>query len=355
MHHIQARLVRAGIEGLVARVALLAGGSIIDLVAIAVAAALEGVEEAKPVADLVGGRLAAGQGVGADDAAVEVEVVAALGEAAGEVALTDDAGLAGDDLLGEVEVERLVVSDAQLLLHGQLVVGVGPIRVGRVVGLLVRELERGVAVGAVDDADLGLDVALLFGEGLGLRLLVRGGIAYADVGGVGRLGVVRGHDVGVDGNCRDGLGSADRVGSEALRNLGSLLLVGKILGSSELLGRRLHQAVGLVLEDRGGGGRRQSGDGKDGLEVHGNGNRVREGRCGVASRSQISLPLEMGRASLLIARPCCLLQRSSTYIAAITPTTTHFPARDWDGTAHSNFVSEKGVSKLMKLPLARIS
>src|SRR5262249_32181997 len=114
--------LRAGVAALRAAEggAALAGG-VVDAVALAAAAALEGVVEAEPVADLVGrgvaqvvgGGAAAGERGEQHDHAVVGRVVRVVGRE-GRPAEQPAAQVGG------VQVERLGAADAERRLHGRL-------------------------------------------------------------------------------------------------------------------------------------------------------------------------------------------------------------------------------------------
>lgn len=110
--------------------------------------ALESVVETEPMTNFVGdrlalvvvGRAATGDGGVEDGAAIIVEVVGARGDGGREVAVSKVAA----NLLHEVDVEGLVVTLAEGLLHGQLVAVRGP---GRVDGLVGASQSEADAVG----------------------------------------------------------------------------------------------------------------------------------------------------------------------------------------------------------------
>jgi len=162
MNRIKPRLVRARIPpdgAALARARL--GGCVRDVVAVSVAASLEGVVQSEPVADLVRG----------DVSQVEVCLAAARERRRLDAAAVHDVdGRAGRGVLGEVavaqpivvqvlddvEVERPVGTQAQLPLHGQFlaVVVVGPDGVDGTGGALVGELDSVGLVSVVEDGQL---------------------------------------------------------------------------------------------------------------------------------------------------------------------------------------------------------
>ena len=159
MDRIQAGLARARITTSRApRAGARLGGGIRDVVAVAGAAALEGMVQTEPMADLVGGGVAevvvgegaAGEGGRQDRAAVVVPVVGLGGDAGREVAVTK--GVA--EVLEDVQVQVLVGALAERLLHGQLGAVDGPVAVDGVVGALEGELDAVRGVGAVEGGDL---------------------------------------------------------------------------------------------------------------------------------------------------------------------------------------------------------
>lgn len=140
------------------------GGSVINQVALAVAATLEGVVQTEPVADLVHGGLAqvepadaaTGDGTRGDGAAVEAD--GGGGGRGGEVAVAEDAaGDAGQ----EVQVQVLVGSLAESGLHGSLAAVPGPVGVDGAVGALEDELDARGGVVLVHHTELLLDGGIL--------------------------------------------------------------------------------------------------------------------------------------------------------------------------------------------------
>lgn len=133
-------------------------GGVGDEVAVAGAAALEGVVETEPVADLVGdgvaevvvGGAAAGNGGREDGAPIVVEVVGPAGHAGGEVAVSEVAA----EVLEEVHVQGAVGTLAEGLLHGELGTVAGPLGVDGAVGALEHELDVVGGVGGVHDIKL---------------------------------------------------------------------------------------------------------------------------------------------------------------------------------------------------------
>lgn len=243
------------------------GRGISDVIAVAGAAALEGVVETEPVADLVGGgvaevvvgEVAAGQGVVQDGAAVVVPVVGLGGDRGGEVAVAESVA----EVLEDVQVEVLVGALAERLLHGQLGAVNGPVAVDGVVGALEGELDAVGGVGGVEDGDLvvnhgGLDNVLVDSlVNLGMKVTY-GNVATAERGG-------RGNDVEVDVDVDGGLGRDTAGGSE------SSLLLSNLLGHLDVLARgSVSTAVeGLDGADgsaEGGGG--SSGREEEGLDLH---------------------------------------------------------------------------------------
>lgn len=166
MDRIQARLAGAGIpaNGAAAAGAGL-GGSIGDRIPGTGAAALEGVVQTKPVADLVSsgvakvvvGRRTTGHRRAQDGAAV-ADLGGGAGAAAaglGEVAVAEVVA----HLREEVDVERAVAALAEGALHGHLVAlgVVGPVGVDGVCGALEGELEAVGGVGLVKGGELGVE------------------------------------------------------------------------------------------------------------------------------------------------------------------------------------------------------
>lgn len=150
---ILARAVGAGVLTGSAGPALLAGGSIGNHVAVAVALAFKGVQKTHPVADLVGGGGARRSRCGKHVAAIAEEGIR-VGRHVGRVVAVSVEAL---EIFLEVEVERLVVALAELLLHGEVVAVGCPLRVDGPVGALEGELEASVLVAVVKDLELGID------------------------------------------------------------------------------------------------------------------------------------------------------------------------------------------------------
>ncbi len=187
--------------------------SVVNLVTGAVAAALEGVEETHPVADFVGGGTAlvvgsgraARDGASEDGATIADESAAAGGSVGREVAVTQVRA----QIAEEVKVERGVVTLAELTLHGHLIAVASPLGVERSVGILEREREAAVGIGAVEDLHLLSNGAVLLEEkgqycsGAAAKILnVLFCITYTDVL---RLGGNDNVDVGVDVDAGSGV------------------------------------------------------------------------------------------------------------------------------------------------------
>lgn len=143
------------------------GGGVGNQVAGAGAAALEGVVEAEPVTDLVGGGVAlvvvgqraAGDGRVEHGAAVLVEVGGARGDRGGEVAVAQVAA----HVLEEVDVQGRVGALAERLLHGELVAVavLGPVGVDGLVGALEDELVLVRGIGRVESVELSSEESIL--------------------------------------------------------------------------------------------------------------------------------------------------------------------------------------------------
>ncbi|TLS28684.1 hypothetical protein PpBr36_01471 [Pyricularia pennisetigena] len=175
------------------------GGSVVDQVALAVAATLERVVQTEPVADLVHGGLAqvetvdaaARNGSRGNGAAVQADGGGGVG--GGEIAVAQDAaGNAGQ----EVQVQVLVGSLAESGLHGRLAAVIGPGGVDGAVGALEDELDARGGVVLVHDAELLLDGGILLS-----RYISTGPCetTLRSVAGRSRSGGGNDVDVGVDG------------------------------------------------------------------------------------------------------------------------------------------------------------
>lgn len=161
------------------------GGGVGDLVAGAGAAALEGVVETEPVADLVGGGLAevvvggaaAGDRRRQDGAAVVVEVVGARADVVGEVAVagsgviriscqkgkdvSDGLPEVAANLPLEVDVQGTIVTLAERLLHGQLSAIISPVGVDGAGGAGKGEGDARGGEVLVEDGELLLKLGVL--------------------------------------------------------------------------------------------------------------------------------------------------------------------------------------------------
>lgn len=140
-------------------------GGIGNRVTSAGAAALEGVVETHPVADLVGDGLAlvegsrgaTGNGAEQDGAAISDEVGRARRGSGGEVAVSQVAA----GVVHEVEVEVLVATLAESTLHGHLVRVPGPAGVDGAVNTLEGEGVASSSVVVVEDSQLSIELGIL--------------------------------------------------------------------------------------------------------------------------------------------------------------------------------------------------
>lgn len=159
MNRVQSRVIRARITTSRAAPGSARLSRRISHAITTIATTLESVQQAEPVPNLVGGSLAqavlariAGHGAGNDGAAVNLEVLIAVGGVGGEVAVAQILA----DGLRVVEVEVLVSTLAQGGLHVVLVgLGVvGPIGVDSAVGGLEDEGDAAGGVVVVENLDL---------------------------------------------------------------------------------------------------------------------------------------------------------------------------------------------------------
>src|SRR5690242_5340872 len=223
---VKAGLVGAGIAGCRAsRSILRLSSSVGNEVTVASAAALEGVEQTEPVADLVGGGVTkveirlrtAGDGGGVDDNTVEGESLGAGCNGPGEIGISEPRS-AGK----EVDVQVTVSTLAESLLHGQLSPVVGIVGVDSPVHTSLSERDAVRSKGLVQD----------------LKLLGKGCLSEVTASN----GLVIGSDVPVDLDLEVGSSSKapitkTRLRLQNLEVLGNLdLLSGSVGGTAATLG-----------------------------------------------------------------------------------------------------------------------